>query len=214
MPTRNGSQESVKTIRSEGRKEREPSLKERREALKKMRDFSGDEATNGVAQKLATAPQGETKAFVDFIKTIKAYQGDQHFNKKGYLERRKAIYDAYNDLPKYAKDVINAPKAAINKIIRGATAKAEAGPDGKINASFEAKLTSVGVWGNDAGTRKEYTAKDVESFDEIISFHKAWEVATALSGTGKVKGSTLDLTDESYQDEFLVTNIKWKDGVA
>lgn len=195
-------------------KEKKISVAEKRLAFKKMYDFSGDKETQGVAQKLAEAPQSERKLFVDFVKTIKAYQGDQHFRKKGYLERREAIYKAYDALPQYAKDVIGRPEESIKDLVRGATTKAEAGLNGKVNASFELKITSTGVWGNDTGTRKEYTANEIKSFDDIISFHKAWEIASNLSDTGVVKGSSLDRTDESYQNEFLVTNIKWKDGVS
>lgn len=131
-----------------------------------------------------------------FIEAWAAYQGDRHFEQKGHKKRRQELVDTVNELPKELQEAITVPNSFIKRLFRGGNHATNPGPDGKINASFTARKEHAQGFGTEAQSSSEhkrydlyeekrseggyqtyaqrvYSAKDIESFDKILSYPKA-----------------------------------------
>lgn len=156
-----------------------------------------------------------------FVDSISNYQGDKHFERKGYKERRAEIVKNFLELPKVMQDRISKPKEFVQSLIRGGNHATNPDKDGKINASFSDKTkpnqVDLFAWvavDKKGGKQKTYTGNDIESLGGIIDLKAAWELGERIQKADDSYDGWFTPKGDNRQNEYLVYDLKWKKGVT
>jgi len=168
----------------------------------------------------------------------KHFRRDQHKERRQEIAE---AFNALPDIIKKQISVVGDTADFIQVLHRGGSHAVSAGPDGTINASFSSdkKWASFFSDKSNAPTRIEgvprvYSGNDIESFDSIIDMRAFAKFRNSLADqlrfdpdaiTSRQRGNGNKHPFNAYgeelnglrpaqeQDEYLVTNLKWKKGI-
>ena len=153
-------------------------------------------------------------AFLRLASAIYQYEKYTHFSEPRHKERKQLIIDAVRAMPKEVQDLVLESNDKIKDLIRVATHASNPDEYGNISASFTADKDYIKSFkgsilprsdrmhgrSSDYGDEaKTYSAKDIASFEGIISFQKINQLIEAYEDVHQLQQNRGTVAGEGFK---------------